>query len=431
MSQVCTDVAPPMTSPNYRTAAGARRSGASRRHESATLGRLLGRAQGRWSVGAVWAALATLAITLGGCESPSALAPTAQSPLTITAQGRLERGATVELQVTRNGTPVNTGDVTWTTSAAGRVRLVQPDTAVLMDTGDVTIIAHVGIGNTTLTVHVAAPPAIVFAMHDVGTGGALGDYDVYRASLDGEGLTRLTSGTADNVEPTAANGVVVFTSYRDGYPALYRVSLGGGAESRLPGLAGSAFQPSLSPDGSHLAFIAPDSGLDKLWLAASDGSGAVRPTANAGSSSAEEASPSWSPSGGAVAFVSTTLGNAAIFGLAAATDSAWSFTDGTYTDVDPSWSPDGRSVAFASTRDGDLGIFVLTVATGQVTRVSPSPSNAGQPCWLPDGRIVYTEESSTASGIISQLNWTDPSHPGVAHVIPTPAGNPENAQPIR
>jgi WD40-like Beta Propeller Repeat len=418
MSQARTEV----TSPKHLAAAGIRRSGVFRRDESA---------QGRWSVGAVWAALAALAITIGACESPSSLAPATQSPLTIAAQGRLERGATVQLQVMRNGAPVSTGDISWTTPSADRVRLIQPDTAVLMDTGNVTITAHLGIGNTTVTVHVAAPPAIVFAMHDVGAGGALGDYDVYRASLDGEGLTRLTSGTADNDEPTAANGVVVFTSYRDGYPALYRVPINGGPESRLSGLSGSAFQPSLSADGSRLAFIAPDSGLDKLWIAASDGSNALRPATSFGSPSAEEASPSWAPSGDSVAFVSTTLGNSAVFGLATATDSAWSFTDGTFTDVDPSWSPDGRSVAFASTRDGDLGIFVLTIATGRIVRVSPQPSNAGQPCWLNDGRIVYTEESSTPSGIISQLNWTDPSHPGVAHVIRTPAGNPENPQPVR
>jgi Tol biopolymer transport system component len=130
-------------------------------------------------------------------------------------------------------------------------------------------------------------------------------------------------------------------------------------------------------------------------------------------------------------FVSTTFGNAAIVGLAASTDSAQALTNGTFTDVDPAWSADGQSIAFASTRDGDLGIFVLTIATGQVVRVSPQPSNAGQPCWLRDGRIVYTEESSTPSGIISQLNWIDPAHHGVAYVIATPAGNPENPQALR
>jgi hypothetical protein len=414
---------PDLASSKDSTVVGIRRSAATRRADAATTT--------HWSLGAMWAALAAIAITVGGCESPSSLAPTAESPLQISAQGRIERGAAIQLRVTRNGSPVNDGDVTWSTTSDAIVRLINPDTVMLTDTGDVSITAHVGSGTTTVTLRVAAPPTIVFAMHDVDASGNLGDYDVYRASLDGQQLTRLTSATADNDEPTVANGVVVFTSYRDGYPALYRVSLTGGAESRLPGLTGTAFQPALSPDGSHLAFIAPDSGDDKLWLAAADGTGAVRPTANFGSSSAEEASPTWAPASDSVAFVSTTLGNAAIIDLAAATDAAQSLTDGTFTDVDPAWSPDGSAVAFASTRDGDLGIFVLTIATGQVVRVSPQPSNAGQPCWLTDGRIVYTEESSTPSGIISQLNWVDPAHAGVAHVIATPAGNPENAQAAR
>jgi hypothetical protein len=419
MSHACTEFA----SPNALAAAGCRRSGALRRDDSAT--------HGRWSAGAVWAALAALAITLGACESPSSLAPTTPAGLTISTQGRLERGASIQLQAMRDGSPVSGQEVSWTTASATRVRLVSPDSAVLTDTGDVSITAHVGISNTTVVVHVAAPPTIVFAMHDVAANGSLGDYNVYRESLDGQSLTQLTSGTSDNDEPTVANGVIVFTSYRDGYPALYQVSLNGGSESRLPGLSGSAFQPSLSADGSHLAFIAPDSGLDKLYIAAPDGSGAVRPTANFGSPSAEEASPAWAPANDSVVFVSTTLGNAAIVDLATSNDSALALTDGTFTDVDPAWSPDGRSIAFASTRDGDLGIFVLTIATGQVVRVSPQPSNAGQPCWLSDGRIVYTEESSTAAGIVSQLNWADPAHPGVAYLVPTPAGNPENAQAAR
>jgi Tol biopolymer transport system component len=333
--------------------------------------------------------------------------------------------------VTRNGSPVTDQTVTWTTTSGAMVRIIEPDTALLADTGAVSLTAHVGAATITTTLRVAAPPTIVFAMHDVGANGTLGNYDVYRASLDGQELTRLTSGAGDNDEPTVAHGLVVFTSYRDGYPALYRVPLAGGAESRLAGLSGSAFQAALSPDGSRLAFIAPDSGDDKLWIASPDGSGAVRPTANFGSSSAEEASPAWAPANESVVFVSTTLGNAAIIDVSATTDSAQPMTDGSTTDVDPAWSTDGGSVAFASTRDGDLGIFVLTVATGRVRRVSPSPSNAGQPNWLADGRIVYTEESSTAAGIISQLAWVDPAQPGVTHLIATPAGNPENARAVR
>ncbi len=105
MSQACSE----MTSPQHLAAAGPRRSGASRRDDSAP---------GRWSVGAVWAALATLAITLGACESPSSLGPATQSQLTIAAQGRLERGAAVQLQVMHNGAPVSAGDISWSTASA-------------------------------------------------------------------------------------------------------------------------------------------------------------------------------------------------------------------------------------------------------------------------------------------------------------------------
>jgi WD40-like Beta Propeller Repeat len=381
--------------------------------------------------GSLYAALAAVAFAISACEAPSSLAPAGQAPLQISTEGRLERGMTIALHVARNGSPVPDETVTWTTTSGAIVSIINPDTAVLADSGAATITAHVGALATTTTLHIAAPPTIVFAMHDVDANGTLGNYDVYRASLDGKGLTRLTSGAGDNDEPTAANGLVVFTSYRDGYPALYRVPLAGGAESRLPGLSGSAFQAALSPDGLRLAFIAPDSGDDKLWIASPDGSNAGRPTANFGSSSAEEASPAWAPANDSVVFVSTTLGNAAIIEFAATTDSAQAMTDGSTTDVDPAWSPDGGSVAFASTRDGDLGIFVLAVSTGQVRRVSPAPSNAGQPSWLADGRIVYTEESSTPAGIISRLNWVDPVQPGIAHVIATPAGNPENARAAR
>jgi hypothetical protein len=129
------------------------------------------------------AAVATVALAIAACETPSSLAPGGQSPLQISTDGRLERGAAITLHVTRNGAPVTDGDVTWTTTSGAMVRLIQPDTAVLADSGAVSISARVGALTTTTTLRVAAPPMIVFAMHDVEANGSLGNYDVYRASL--------------------------------------------------------------------------------------------------------------------------------------------------------------------------------------------------------------------------------------------------------
>ena len=327
--------------------------------------------------------------------------------------------------------------VNWSVVSGRAARLLPPDTATLTDTGATTLMAHTPRGSVTLALHVSTPPTVVFDMHDVATDGTLGDRSIYRVALDGRDLTRIAGGDArgDDVEPTVAGGRIVFTSYRDGYPALYAVALAGGADARLTALTGAAYQPALSSDGARLAFIAPDSGDDKLWIAAADGSGATRATNGFGQPGAEEAAPSWGRGGPSpdnrLAFVSTTLGDAALVSLTVSSDSARAITDGTTTDVDPAWSPDGRQLAFSSTRDGDIGIFVLTVATGEVRRVSPNPGTAGQPNWLSDGRIVYTAWMVSGATITSQLVWVDPTAPSAVHTIATPAGDPEYARAAR
>jgi Tol biopolymer transport system component len=370
-------------------------------------------------------------LTLAACDGRGPVSPAGDGALQVTAQGRLERGAMVALSVSENGVTMPAASVSWSVASGASVHLLPPDSALLTDTGTASVTAHTHNGTATLTLRVAAPPTIVFDMHDVAGDGTLGDRSIYRAALDGRDLTRVAGGSSDNIQPTAAAGRIVFTSYRDGYPALYQVALAGGTDIRLTAVGGPAYQPALSAEGTELAFIATDSGDDKLWIAAGDGSGAIRATARFGSPSAEEAAPTWSPTGDRVAFVSTTLGDAALVSLRVSSDSAQLITSGTTTDVDPAWSPTGHELAFSSNRDGDLGIFVLTLATGDVRRVSPEPSTAGQPSWLSDGRIVYTSWTVNGGDVTSQVMWVDPTSPSVIHTVTTPAGDPEYARAAR
>ncbi len=397
--------------------------------------RMGGRAAGRMLPQV--AALAGLA-TLMGLAACDATAPIATPTVRIAATGRAERGSTLALELRDGSGAIPGNEVEWVaTSSTGRSAMVStPGQLRLLDTGLVTIIAH-GHGKTaTITFHVEMPPTIVFDMHDVDSSGNLGNRDVYRMTLDGQALTRLTSGAGDNEEPTVAGGTVIFTSYRDGYPALYRTTIGGAQEARLVGLTGPAYQPALAPDGAHLAFVAPDSGADKVWTAAADGSGARRATVGWGTVDAEEASPTWAPDASGLTFVSTAFGDAGLVALTTATAATpaqlRSLTaSGSTTDVEPSWSPDGGSIVFSSTRDGDVALFLYAVATGTVTRLTPAPANAGEPSWVSDTRIVYTQWSYTADGPSSQLVWVDVAHPEVVHPIVTPPGMPEHAQPVR
>jgi len=355
-------------------------------------------------------------VAVGGFACADALAPAYR----IATTGYVERGATLTLTLYDRGSQVSPAAVTWSGSPASVVTIQSGPSAVLVDTGAITISARVGSTTTVIGLHVVVPPTVAFDLQD---SGGLGNRDVYRETLDGQGLVRLTSGTGDNEQPTVAASTVVFTSYRNGYAALYTVATTGGTETILAAAPAPASQAALSSDGTRLAFISPSGGIDHLWTAAADGSGAAVATGSAGFATALQASPTWSPAGDTVAVVSTEFGNAALVRLAIASGVESAFTNGATTDLSPAWSPDGSTIAFASTRDGDLGVFVLSVSSNAVTRLTPMPGTDGEPTWLHDGRIVYT----SGIGGTTQLRWIDPAHPDTGHVIPTPAGsNPQH-----
>ena len=86
-----------------------------------------------------------------------------------------------------------------------------------------------------------------------------------------------------------------------------------------------------------------------------DGSGITRLTNN----SNRDESPSFSPDGRRVAFVSDRDGNDEIYAMDADGLGVSRLTDNPSRDSDPSWSPDGRRIAFVSNRDGNDEIYVM------------------------------------------------------------------------
>jgi WD40-like Beta Propeller Repeat len=380
---------------------------------------LAGRRPAQWRA-VVLHTMVACAVSLGlaACHD----APTALTD-SITVTGFEERGASVTLAFLHGGAAVAPASVSWSAKPASAVTFSAEGVARFADTGSVMFTGQDGRASASITVHVKAPPVILFDLQD---SNGVGNRDVYTVALDGTGLTRITSGTSDNEQAAWANGNVVFTSFRDGYAALYTVPVTGGTETRLPSIPSPSDQASVSADGTTLAFISSVSGTDHLWTSAIDGSNPVAAMGSAGFSTAVEASPSWSTSDDTLVVVTTQYGNASLARLAVAEGTETSLTDGSTTDVEPVWSPDGKTIAFISTRDGDVALFTMTVATGVIERLSPMPANVADPGWLSDGRIVFASAVSSST----QLRWLDPAHPDTGTVIPTPTGsNPR--RPVR
>lgn len=126
-------------------------------------------------------------------------------------------------------------------------------------------------------------------------------------------------------------------------------------------------------------------------------------------------SPSWSPTGRYLAYVSFEKGRPAIYAQEIATGKRQKLTSFEGLNSSPQWSPDGSKLAMVLSKDGDPEIYTLDVRSGRVTRLTHHFAIDTEPSWLPDGKsLVFTSNRggtpqiykiSLASGQVKRLTF--------------------------
>lgn len=108
-------------------------------------------------------------------------------------------------------------------------------------------------------------------------------------------------------------------------------------------------------------------------------------------------SPSWSPDGRSLAYVSFEGGQPAIYVHDLKTASARKMAAFRGINGAPAWSPDGRKLALTLSRDdpGNPEIYVMELGSGKLRRVTYNRAIDTEPTWSPDGaNLLFTSDRS-------------------------------------
>ena len=106
-------------------------------------------------------------------------------------------------------------------------------------------------------------------------------------------------------------------------------------------------------------------------------------------------SPSWSPDGKSLAYVSFESKRPEIYVQHLATARRTKVASFRGLNSAPSWSPDGKFLALVLSKDGSPDIYTLNTATKRLNRLTTHRSIDTEPVWSPDGQsIIFTSDRS-------------------------------------
>ncbi len=251
-----------------------------------------------------------------------------------------------------------------------------------------------------------------------------GNKQIYAMDYDGANVRPVTNNKSINVLPNWLEGKdkVLYTSYLSGYPNFYVADIETDKNSlylKSPGMNSSVhynpidreivyatsvegnteiyrrsmdenaksirltFSPSIetsptwSPNGYEIVFVSDRSGRPMIYVMDRDGSNLRRLTYEG----SYNTSPAWSPKGDRIAFCGINdRGLMDIMTIGPDGADPIQLTGNSGSNENPSWSPDGRHLVFTSTRKGQAELWVMDANGTNQRRISFSGGNS-MPRW--------------------------------------------------
>lgn len=247
-----------------------------------------------------------------------------------------------------------------------------------------------------------AGDAVAYLLDQPGSG-----WQLWRCELSSGARGPLSEHAVSGAKPAWSPGgdwlAVVRDNLNGGSDIWLIAADGSGREERLAGGAWETRSPSFSPDGSELAFISGEAGTLDVWVIPVEGGPKRQLTRNTNPLDEPRWTPRWSPDGAWIAYVSSRSGernNDDVWVVSVDGSSHRQLSTGLMVNTDPAWSPDGRDVAVVANTvmehwfGDDADIWRIPFEPGPSEKLTPNGGHSWRLegtglSWSPDGGTIY------------------------------------------
>jgi dipeptidyl aminopeptidase/acylaminoacyl peptidase len=222
------------------------------------------------------------------------------------------------------------------------------------------------------------------------------------AMLLSSGASLVKLGNVASAAPSGKSEKIVFGSYRSGSSDIYIMNPDGSELKRLTSTAQPEGGPTISPDGTKIAFErSVESSNAEIYVMNSDGSDQTRLTFSPG----HDQSASFSPDGRKIVFHSHRDRESHIYIMNSDGSDQTRLTTEGAGGAEPELSPDGSKIVFYAQRfnskdDGRPHIYIMNSDGSNQIKLTNGPGYAESgPTFSPDGTKIAFEANQDEAGI--------------------------------
>lgn len=240
--------------------------------------------------------------------------------------------------------------------------------------------------------------------------------EVWESDYDGANAKKLTQDGELCVTPSYIfPHHYLYVSYKIGQPKIFLASTKGGEAKRVSFLRGNQLMPILSSKKDKIAFINDITGNPDLFIQNfSVETGVIgKPQQVFSAPGATQGSPTFSPDGDSLAFVSNKDGTARIYtlkipppGASLKSLSPRLISKKNRANTSPAWSLDGTKIAYSANTAGVRQIWIYDIEKDEEWQLTQGQKHKENPAWAPNSLhlLFNTVEEQKAELWLINLN---------------------------